>query len=374
MKKAIKTKSQNPATMGIQKLNRRSEKMKKAIGTIAGLGMAIMVGSTALAQDINLRAIGIVSTHKHHTALERSFYDTLAEKTGLSIAVNFNPLDVVGVNMQDTLRLVRSGTFDIVETTIGSAARDDTFLEGLDLIGVSPDIDTLQGTVEAYREEFDARLASKFNTRVMTLWPFGPQMFYCKGDVKGLADLKGLKVRSYTSTMSALVEHLGASPVTLQFAEVYPALQRGVADCAITSATSGNSGNWPEVTDTLLTIGISWSVQGHFMNLDSWNKLTPDQQAKLDKAFDKLQSEYWDMARNLTSEAIGCNTGDESCKEYTKYNMKRVDPSPADIELVNSAVLSKILPTWAENCNANFAECSAKWNATVGNYRGLTIK
>jgi TRAP-type C4-dicarboxylate transport system substrate-binding protein len=191
--------------------------MKK---TITGLIAATMLATPALAADVNLRAIGIVSTHKHLTELERSFYDGLAETTGIDITVNFNPLDVVGVNMQDTLRLVRSGTFDIVETTIGSAARDDPFVEGLDLIGVSPDMDTLEDTVNVYREVFAERMAEKFNAHVLALWPFGPQMFYCSDDVKSLDDLAGKKVRSYTPTMSALVESLGASPVTLQFAEV----------------------------------------------------------------------------------------------------------------------------------------------------------
>ena len=40
-----------------------------------------------------------------------------------------------------------------------------------------------------------------------------------------------------------LIQSFGATPVTLQFSEVYPALQRGVANCGVTSPTSGNSGN-----------------------------------------------------------------------------------------------------------------------------------
>ena len=41
---------------------------------------------------------------------------------------------------------------------------------------------------------------------------------------------------------AGLLLALGASPVTMSFKEVYPALQRGVVDCAITSPTSGNTG------------------------------------------------------------------------------------------------------------------------------------
>ncbi|MCL3883111.1 TRAP transporter substrate-binding protein [Marivita sp. GX14005] len=338
----------------------------------AATAAALMAGP-ALAEQINLRALGLVSTHKSHTALEKSFYESLGEKTGLDINVNFNPLDVLGVNMQDTMRVVRAGTFDIVETTIGSASRDDPFLEGLDLIGVSPDIDTLREVVDAYREPFSKRVEEKFNAKVLTLWPFGPQIFYCKGDVSGIEDMEGLRIRSYTPTMSALVESFGATPVTLQFAEVYPALQRGVAECAITSPTSGNTGNWPEVTDSLVMLSISWSVQTHLMNLDTWNGLSEEAQTELMEAFSDLEEQYWEMARVNNGKAVACSTGQE-CDEYLPFDMTEVTPSEADLKQLNASVEKVILPTWAETCNANYADCSKIWNETIGEVRGLRIE
>ena len=256
------------------------------------LATALIVGGTlgalpfeASADEISLRASGLVSTHKYHVALERSFYASLAEKTGHPFKVNYNPLDVLGVAMKDTLRLGRKGTFDIVQSTVGEAARDDAFLEGLDLIGVSPTLDELKKAVDAYRDILSTRVEAKFNAKVMTLWPYGPQVFYCKPAITGLKDFKGLKIRTYTPSMSALVQAVGGTPVALSFKEVYPGLQRGIADCAITSPTSGNTGNWPEVTTHYFPLGISWSVNAHFMNVDTWNKLSADQQDKLAAAF-----------------------------------------------------------------------------------------
>ncbi len=340
---------------------------------LAGLATATtFMAAPAMAETVNLRALGLVSTHKSHTALERSFYENLAAETGLDINVNFNPLDVLGVNMQDTMRVVRAGTFDIVETTIGSASRDDLFLEGLDLIGVSPNIETLEQVVDAYRAAFSERVEEKFNAKVLTLWPFGPQIFYCKGDVSGIADLEGLRIRSYTPTMSALVESFGATPVTLQFAEVYPALQRGVAECAITSPTSGNTGNWPEVTDSLMMLSISWSVQTHLINLDTWNGMSEDAQTKLMDAFADLEDQYWEMARVNNGKAVACSTG-QDCEEYLPFDMTEVTPSEDDFAQLSASVEKVILPTWAESCNANFPECSKIWNETIGEVRGLTI-
>lgn len=346
---------------------------KTITGLLGVLTAGALLAGPASAEEIQLRALGLVSTHKSHTALERSFYETLGEKTGLDVSVNFNPLDVLGVNMQDTMRVVRAGTFDIVETTIGSASRDDPFLEGLDLIGVSPNIDVLEEVVDAYRDVFSQRVEEKFNAKVLTLWPFGPQIFYCKDSVRSLADMEGKRVRSYTPTMSALVESFGATPVTLQFAEVYPALQRGVAECAITSPTSGNTGNWPEVTESLYMLSISWSVQTHLMNLDTWNGLSEEAQNKLTAAFAELEDQYWEMARVNNGKAVKCSTGQE-CEEYLPFNMTEVTPTDEDLATLNASVEAVILPTWAESCNANFPDCAKLWNETVGAVRGLTIK
>ena len=117
--------------------------------------------------------------------------------------------EVVGVQAQDALRLIRSGAFDIMSVQIGQASRDDPFFEGIDLIGVSTDMAQLRKAVDAYRDAFDKRLQAKFNAKVLTLWPFGPQVFYCNTEIKSLDDLKGLKVRSFTPSMAALIQHLG---------------------------------------------------------------------------------------------------------------------------------------------------------------------
>ena len=137
---------------------------------------------------------------------------------------------------------MRGGSYDVVSTQVGLASRDDPFLEGIDLIGVSTNMDDLQAAVDAYREIFDKRISERFGAKVLAIWPFGPQVFFCNQPIKTLDDLKTLRVRSFTPSMSKLIEALGATPVSIPFPEVYPSLQRGVANCGVTSPTSANTG------------------------------------------------------------------------------------------------------------------------------------
>ena len=348
---------------------RRITRLGFAIGTL----VTIVASALPAHAQIDMRVAGITSSNRKHVDIERPFFDALAKNTGIQIRVSYSPHDSVGMNLQDALRHVRTGSFDILSVPIGLLSRDDPFFEGLDLVGVSTDMKELRKVVDAYREVFDKRLQTKFNAKMLMLWPYGPQVFYCNAEIKGLDDLKGLKVRTYTASMSALIQHFGGTPVTLQFPEVYPALQRGVAHCAVTSPTSGSTGNWPEVTTHLLSLSVANGVTGHFVNLDHWKRYSQTDQKKLEVEFKKLEDQMWELALRVNEDATNCNVGRDSCKDHVKFKMKIVDVTPGDMRKVKGAVSAIVLPMFKQSCNRVDPNCSAAWNDTAGKVSGLRI-
>ena len=346
--------------------------MKQILTLIAA--SALLAAGAHAADPTAMRIAGNFSSNsKHVDEIEKPFFTALPKLMGAPININYNPMDVVNVQAADALRLLRSGTFDVMSVQIGMASRDDPFFEGIDLIGVSTNMKDLRKAVDAYREVFDQRLQARFNAKVMTLWPFGPQVFYCNKPIKGVDDIKGLKVRSFTPSMAALIQYLGGTPITLQFSEVYTSLQRGVADCGVTSPTSGNTGKWPEVTTHFLPLSVSGSVQGHFMNLNYWKKFSPEQQQKITAAFKKMEDQMWDLAERVNDDAVNCNVGKEPCKEGVKFKMQLVNVTPEDSNKLKSAVTAAVLPLWKQTCNKVDPKCSATWNETVGKTRGYKI-
>jgi TRAP-type C4-dicarboxylate transport system substrate-binding protein len=348
----------------------RTVRLGCSIATIAALVASAL---PAIAQ-VEMRVAGITSSNRKHVDIERPFFDALAKNSGVNVKVNYNAHDSVGMNLQDALRHVRTGTFDVLSVPIGLLSRDDPFFEGLDLVGVSTDMNELRKVVDAYRDVFDKRLQSKFNAKVLMLWPYGPQVLYCNAEIKSLDDLKGQKVRTYTASMSALVQHFGGTPVTLQFPEVYPALQRGVANCAVTSPTSGSTGNWPEVTSHLLSLSVANGVTGHFVNLNHWKRYSPADQQKLEAEFKKLEAQMWDLAIRVNEDATNCNLGRDSCKDHTKFKMKAVEVTPADVHKVKAAASAVVLPIFKQACNRVDSTCATTWNNTVGKASGLRIE
>lgn len=344
----------------------------KNIALGASLVCGVVLGSAAHAET-TLRVVGNFSGNKLHVeGVERPFFDKLGEQDDLNIV--YNTMDAIGVEAADALRMIRSGAFDVMSVQIGMASRDEPFFEGIDLAGVTADLDQQREAVNAFRPHFDERLQTRFNAKLMTLWPFGPQMMFCNGDIDSVDDLKGKKVRVFTPSMSRLVEGLGAIPVTLQFSEVYLALQRGVADCGVTAPSAGNNGKWPEVTDRFVPLPLAYSVQGHFMNLDTWNRLDEQQQEELSIAFADLEEQMWDLAYRVNDDAIACNTGQDTCESHEAYNMSLVDIDEGSRKRVEQITSDVVLPVWGESCNRQYAECTQLWNESVGKVTGLQIQ
>jgi TRAP-type C4-dicarboxylate transport system substrate-binding protein len=65
----------------------------------------------------------------------------------------------------------------------------------------------------------------------------------CNTQVDSADDFKGLQVRIASASQGAQVQHLGGSPVSMEYAETFEALQRGTVDCTlgqlVPSAESG---------------------------------------------------------------------------------------------------------------------------------------
>ena len=344
-----------------------------AVLALASLPVLVTMAGAQAQSPTTMRAAGNFSSSVAHSkGIETPFFESLSAVSGVKLEMNFNPMDVVNVKSDDALRLLRSGAFDVMSVQIGQASRDDPFFEGIDLAGVSTNLPDLKTAIDAYRTVFDERLQKKFNAKVLTLWPFGPQVFYCNVPIKSADDFKGLKIRSFTPTMSGMLQKLGATPVTLSFPEVYSALGNKVVDCGITSPNSGNTGKWPEVTTHYVPLSVSGSVQGHFINLAYWNRFSPEDQKKLLAAFKTLEDKMWDYAASGTADSESCNTGG-ACKSGQKFGMTLVKPSAEDAAKLAKASAAGGLPLWRDACNKVDPTCSDTWNKTVGAARGVKI-
>jgi TRAP-type C4-dicarboxylate transport system substrate-binding protein len=339
--------------------------MKRMLA-VALLGLALAPAAGAQ-EKIRLKVIGQpLATGLIQKNKEQPFFETLAQKTGLPIEVEYKPIDTLGIKDTEQLRVMKAGLFEMASLRMSQNSRDEPTILGLDLVGLNPDYKTGRAVANAYSKVLDERLQKQFGVKLLGVWPFGPQVFFCRKPIAKLADIKGLKVRTYDQNLAKFIESLGGTPVPIAFAETHQSLSLGVVDCAITGPSSANSAGWPEVSTHYLPIGVQIALNGYAVNLATWKRFTPEQQRKLQDAFDAQVEEIWKYSEELFIDASNCNVGKDPCTTGKKFNLVSVPVTAADLEIVKKSVQTISFPVWAEVCDKSNPGCSATWKKTVG--------
>lgn len=351
--------------------------LRRGAALIGAIGVGVWYSGAATAfEKFEMRVLGGFGNQQQIEEVERPFFTkVLPEASGGKIGVTYRTIDEVGLKGFEGMRLLKLGIFDVMEINLGYVGGDEPFFLGLDMIGAAPDLDTAWKLTESYRPYFDQRLHEKSEGKLLTLWPFTAQSIFCNGEINGLSDLKGKKIRIFSPALANLMKSFGAVGVTMAYPEVYQALQRGVLDCAVTGTTAGNAAKWPEVTTHFYGLPLAWAMQAHVANRNFWQKLAPDAQQFLTEQFKKnVERVLWKMAADTTQDGINCNTSTGPCKTGKEYQMKLVKVTPEDIKLLQKAVTDKVLPDWIADCRKSYPQCADVWNKTGGMITGMMAK
>ena len=266
------------------------------------------------------------------------------------------------------MRLVKNGVFDFAFGLPGYVAAENAIFEGADLSSLTQDINTQRKVSDAYYPTLEKAFADTYNAKLLMLYPFPSQTLWCNGEVNGIADLKGKKIRVYSTTLGDFVEGVGGTSVTVAFSEVIPALEKGVVDCAITGTMSAYTANWQQVATHAFTLRVGWGLAFGAMNMDKWKSLSADQQQLLQREVATLTENMWAETATEDNIAISCITGGD-CTIGEKGAMKLIEPTKTDLDLRDKIATDVVLARWAERCGT---DCADNWNKTVGPILGLS--
>lgn len=344
--------------------------------TLLGAALAVLLPSlfgTTQAQDLprlQFKAIGLNSPTVASSVDEIPFWrETIPRASNGAITVDITPLDQMGIDDKTMLRLLRLGVMDFASMDISKMAGDDPRFEGCDLAGVTLDIARARAACDAWRPIIDRQMQRNWNARLLAFGGNPPQVFWCRSVIRGLEDLRGKKIRVFNNTMRDFLQGVGATAVSMAFAEVVPALNNGVVDCAVTGSLSGNTAGWAEVTRSIYPMSLGWSINVLAVNLNTWNRLDPRVQAFFLEQARAYEDRMWNTLREATAQADNCNTGRQPCTMGRLANMTIVPVRPEEEAQHRRLVEGAVLANWARRCGA---ECAREWNETVGRTLGLT--
>lgn len=338
--------------------------------------LTLLIATTALsapAMAETLSVVGSWSSLPLHQQYEAPFWGTtLPEAANGDITVELTTHNQMNLGLGDVYPLLGQGVYDVAMTVADYAVADAPELEGLDVPLLALTAEEARAMVDAARPMVEDIYNTRFNSHVLAIAPYPPQVVFCNHQIDGLDDLQGLKVRASGRMTAKLLEALGAEGVNVSFAEVPGALQNGVVDCAVTGAGSGYSAGWWEVSTHLLPIPLGgWDSVVTAINLDKWNGLSTDHQALIaEQVSTGFEDPAWASAQDALVNDIACLTGKGDCPSGEARSMTLVEVSDADFARARDILTSDVLPEWAERAGDDWA---ARWNDSVGQVVGVTI-
>jgi TRAP-type C4-dicarboxylate transport system substrate-binding protein len=196
---------------------------------------ALFAAAPALAQTKWVMATPYAENF--HTANIRQFIAEVEKATEGRLAIQLHN-NASLLPMGQIKRSVQTGQVQLGEILLSAYANEDPFFEvdGVPFLAWTwPQAEALNAATEPYVR---ARLERQGLTLLyMVHWD--AQGFYAKTEIRSVQDLKGTRFRAYNNVTGRMAELMGATPVTVQLAEVSQAFATNVITSMFTSAQSG---------------------------------------------------------------------------------------------------------------------------------------
>ena len=237
------------------------------------------------------------SVQEFHTQNALRFAQTVFEETGGALKINVHPGAVLGLKGPESMRALEEGLVQMAEMPAFQQVGEEPLLGLESLPFLVEDQEELRALYDILRPKIN-RIFAEHGLKIIYIVPWPNQNIYTKIPVHGLADLKGVKIRTYDKNTSELMDRLGLVPVQMPSQDVVPALASGVVNAVMTSTTTGAAQKYWEFLDYIYRTNHLWISNIMAVNLESWNRLDPGVREKIEAIAARLEPEFWAVSRN----------------------------------------------------------------------------
>ena len=231
-----------------------------------------------------------------HVENAETFAKVVGQVTGGEVTINIHPGGSLGFKGPEMLNAVGDGLVPIGEMLLNQQVGERKIL-GLETQPyLIEDLDQLAVFHTHFRPAIE-RVAAEYNQKVLYVVPWPRQYVYTKVEAKGVADLAGIKIRTYNRTTTEMFNRIGMTSVQLPWGELVPSLAAGTIDAVTTSASSGVDGKFWEFLTHMYPTSHVWSSNMVSVNLDAWNDLTDGQRTAIEAVGRMLEPVFWQVSK-----------------------------------------------------------------------------
>ncbi|HYM72531.1 MAG TPA: TRAP transporter substrate-binding protein [Stellaceae bacterium] len=338
------------------------------------IALPVLIALPARADELpslHLKVVGGLGQTIQFKNFEEPFWSKqLAERSGGRITAEVTPWDQFGIKGAELLQFTRLGAIAISTVSLSQISSEDPEAAAVDLAGLNSDIPTLRHSIKEYLPTLREVYRSRYGLELLAIWSYPAQVIFCNKPITSLADLKGVNVRVASGMHADFINGLGGVGITIPFDRLMDALNKHVADCAITGAMSGYRVGLQNATTHLDPVTVSWGPYVLFANRAAWLRFDPKVRDFLTAQIDELGDRLWDAADRENQEGIACLTGVGTCTAGPPGHMTLVPVTAEDRKLMRQSFTDVVSPRWSERCGA---ECVANWNNTIGRLFNITV-
>jgi TRAP-type C4-dicarboxylate transport system substrate-binding protein len=241
------------------------------LGAVAGL----LTASPSLAAEFDLKLSHMFpSTHFIQTLVFEPWAKSIEEKSNGRVKIQ---IFAAGSALGDATRQFDQVRGGVVDIAIGIPAIPRGRHPRTTLIELPFTIKTAEAGTKALMEIYDKHLKADYpGTVMLNLTVTEPSAIHTKTPVADLDQVKGMRLRAPTPSVTAMLNALGATPVGLPPTQIYENVERGVVEGNVMPWGPVGAFKLHEVLKHHLNARIDAVAMYTLMNERRYNSLPPD--------------------------------------------------------------------------------------------------
>ena len=268
------------------------------------LTASLTMGATAVSAEVWDLPMAYSATN-FHSAVGAEFAACVTAGTGGALELKTHPGGSLFAG-GEIKRAIQTGQVNIGERLL-SGHQNENALFGFDSVPfLATSFKDSEKLWDAAKGPLTEVLEAQ-NLHLLYSVPWPSQGLYFKKEVNSVADMKGIKFRSYNSATARLAELAGMLPVQIEAAEISQAFATGVAESMISSGSTGYDRK-------------VWESLTHFYDVQAW----------LPRNYMLVNKDAWDGLDEATRNVMnGCAivaeyAGDWRSIEYTGFTLNQL--------------------------------------------------
>jgi TRAP-type C4-dicarboxylate transport system substrate-binding protein len=276
----------------------------KRFGTILVAAAVACIAAAPVMAKTTWKANSVWPPKNHQSVGLVEFADMVKQKTNGELELVVETGGSLGYKGPELLKAVRDGLVPVSDMLISGVAGDEKIFQIVTLPFLAKDFKELQILLGICQPYFD-KAAQKWGQKILYIAPWPGAGLWTKKKITGVAEMKGLKTRTYDKNGALVVEATGGTPFALPFSEVYSSLQTGVIDSVITSSPTAVDAKFWEVLGFFQPFNLTIATNMVNVNLAAFNKLPKNQQEALVAAGKEMEKRMWSQVAELDKEMVG---------------------------------------------------------------------